>query len=246
MKRKKGFLKKNKALVTLAVVLALFFLLLFMYFDNSEIRFSYFRNFYYNIISIFSRDISVNYHYIEEENIEILQERVNELEKMLDLNKTNSTYDILNCNIVSYSMDNLFDTLIIDKGSIDGLETNMLVINSDGLVGIIKKVYKSISEVKLLTGNVRIPVNINGIHAILNDYQDGYLIASLIRSEEIVEKGSIVVTTKVDDMFCDNIKVGVIEDVYKDEVGITKKIKIKTTVDFYNLHYLSVLVGRKP
>ena len=119
----------------------------------------------------------------------------------------------------------------------------MLAFNTSGFIGVISKVYKSTSEVKLLTGSVNIPVKINGVNAILNDYKDGYLIASLINSRENIEKGSTVTTSEVGGMYMANMYVGVVEDFYYDDVGVEKSVKIKTDVDFYNLNYLSVLVG---
>lgn len=245
MNYKKNFFKKNKALVILFSVIILFFLVFFIYLNHYDINFSYLRDGYYKIISFFSKRVDVDYDYVSKGNIDTLQKRVNELEDMLDFKETNSTFKIVNCNIVSYSMINLFDTLIINKGSSDGLKVNMLAINNDGVVGVISKVYKSTSEVKLLTANVNIPVKINGVNAILNSYKDGYLIASLINSKENIEKGSIVITSEVGGMYMANMKVGVVEDFYMDDVGVEKNIKIKTDVDFYNLNYLSILVGNR-
>lgn len=243
MNYKKNFFKKNKALVILFSVIILFFLVLSIYLNHYDVNFSYLRDGYYRVISFFSRRVDVNYDYVSKGNIEVLQKRVNELEKMLGFKQTNSTLEVVNCNIVSYSMLDLFDTLVINKGSRDGLKVNMLAINDAGVVGVISKVYKNTSEVKLLTADVNIPVKINGVNAILNDYSDGYLIASLINSKENIEKGAIVVTSEVGGMYMANMKVGVVEDFYIDEVGVEKNIKIKTDVDFYNLNYLSILVG---
>lgn len=245
MNYKKSFFKRNKALVILFSCVILFFLVLTIYLNKYDINFSYLRDGYYKVISIFRRRITVDYNYVSEGRLEELQKRIFELEKMLEFSTTNNTLDIVNCNIVSYSMLDLFDTLIINRGSHDGLKVNMLAINNDGVVGVISKVYKNTSEVKLLTSGINIPVKINGVNAILNDYKDGFLIASLINSGENIEIGSTVTTSEVGNMYLANIKVGVVDSFYKDEVGVEKNVKIKTGVDFYNLNYLSVLVGNK-
>lgn len=243
MNYKKGFFKRNKALVIVGLTIILFFVVLSIYLNKYDISFSYFRNFYYNIISVFSRKVDVNYSYVESSNVTALQKRVNELEKMLNFSQTNTIYSVINCNIISYSMNNTSDTLIINKGTKDKITTNMLAINNDGVVGIISKVYKDTSEVKLLTGSVNLPVKINGVNAIVKDYNDGFLIASLIKSTELIEKGNIVTTTSVGSNFLEGIKLGEVVDFYLDDIGIEKNVKIKTNVDFYNLHYISILTG---
>ncbi len=243
MNYKKGFFKRNKALVIVGFTIILFFVVLSIYLNKYDIGFSYLRNFYYNVINVFSKKVDVNYNYVESSNVTVLQKRINDLEKMLNFSQTNTTYSVINCNIISYSLNNTSDTLIINKGAKDKINTNMLAINNDGVVGVISKVYKDTSEVKLLTGGVNLPVKINGVNAIIKDYHDGFLIASLIKSTELIEKGNIVTTTSVESNFPDGIQLGEVVDFYLDDVGIEKNVKIKTNVDFYNLHYISILTG---
>ena len=77
-------------------------------------------------------------------NIELLKEN-EELKKTLELNNTLSERSYINATVINRNISYWFNELTINKGSSDGIKDGMAVINSDGLIGKIKKTSKTVS-----------------------------------------------------------------------------------------------------
>ncbi|MBE6140944.1 MAG: rod shape-determining protein MreC [Firmicutes bacterium] len=203
--------------------------------------------FYVFVISLFIID---NYFY--KENILVdnirnsvvlnLEEENKELRKLLEYEKNNENKYLL--GKVKYN--NLYDflnVLVIDKGSNDGVKKGDILVNDLGLIGIVDKVYKNESYVNLITKkNNQISVRVNESYGILKMNQDK-LEVSNIKSNEEVKIGDLVYTSGIGNL-PKNILVGVVDDIYLDELGLEKTLIINSKIDFHNLNYCFI-IGEK-
>ena len=82
-----------------------------------------------------------------------LKKEISELKEALKLRKTLSEYSAETATILSRNKSYWLSNIIIDKGKRNGLSENMAVITDSGMIGILSKVYKTSSEVKLITSN---------------------------------------------------------------------------------------------
>ena len=56
-----------------------------------------------------------------------------------------------------------------------------------------------------------------------------------------VKKGDTIVTSGLGGMFPGGIYVGIVEDIKSDKYDLSKTLYIKTSQDFNNIHYVTVL-----
>ena len=129
-----------------------------------------------------------------------------------------------------------YDEIIIDLGS-DVVRVKDLVINEDGLVGVVYKVSKNKSYVKLLTSNYKISVKLGDTYGI---YNNGSI--TMLDKYSDIKVGEKVYTSGLDESLGD-IYIGEVLNVYYDQEGLGKNVDVKY-VNNDNLNYVVVL-GRR-
>lgn len=192
--------------------------------------------------------------YLIQKNVNAsLEKEIQELKKMLDLNKTLTEYSKVNATALSRNNNYWFNSITIDKGKKDGVKKGMAVITAEGLVGKISKVSQKSSEVKLLTSDdityktsIVIRINEKDNYAILNGYdQEKKLlkVTSIDKSTEI-NKGDIVLTSGLGQM-PQGIYIGTVEKTEIDKYNLSKIVYVKSSQDFDDIHYVTILKERK-
>lgn len=193
--------------------------------------------------------------YIIQKNVnESLEKEIAELKDTLELNKTLTEYSIENATILSRNKSYWFNTLTLDKGKKDGIKKNMAVVTKNGLIGKISKVSNNSSELKLITSDdvnfkvsVAIKTNNSDNYAILNGYdkKTGLLKVTGIDKTTELKKGDTVVTSGLGSLFPRGIYIGVVEKYENDKYNLSKNVYIKTSQDFNNIHYVTILKENK-
>ncbi len=185
----------------------------------------------------------------EESIINNLKEEINSLQKLNNINLSISDFDIINGTIISRNREYGFNSLTINKGKSDGIEVDMAVIDSDGLIGRISMVTNNTSTIKLITSNdtknkisAVIHNNTEDIYGIINGYDSSNNLLNLIISEnKQIEKESVVETTGMGGVFPRGILIGKVYDVIKKEDGVTNVVRVKLKSDIKVGIYFSVL-----
>ena len=194
--------------------------------------------------------VNTKSYIIEKNNNEELKKEIVELKKALELNKTLTEYDPVNATILSRNKSYWFNTLTIDKGKNSGIKKNMAVITKDGLIGKISKVSHNSSEVKLITSddvNFKISVAIKtpsgDSYAVLNGYdkEKNLIKVTGIDKTTSINKGDIVLTSGLGEMFPAGIYIGTVEEIESDKYNLSKIVYIKTSQNFNDVHYVTVL-----
>lgn len=197
------------------------------------------------------KNVTQSESYLIQKNVNAsLEKEIQELKEALDLNRTLTEYTPINATILSRNKSYWFNQLMIDKGSRDGIKKDMAVVTKDGLVGKVSRVYRNSSEIKLITSddvNYKISVAIqtgNGdSYAILNGYDSDMecVMVTGVDKMSTVKKGDTIVTSGLGGMFPGGIYVGVVQDIKSDKYDLSKTLYIKTSQDFNNIHYVTVL-----
>lgn len=179
-----------------------------------------------------------------------LEKEIQELKEVLDLKTTLTEYTPINATILSRNKNYWFNQIMIDKGSKDGIKKDMAVITKHGLVGKISRVYSHSSEIKLITCDdvnfkvsVAIQTNSGDSYAILNGYDAKRELVTVTGVDKMsdVKKGDTITTSGLGGMFPSGIYIGVVEEVKDDKYDLSKTLYIKTSQDFNNIHYVTVL-----
>ena len=183
------------------------------------------------------------------ENIE-LRKQLEAMKEELDIKYTINQYEYLNATVISRNISYWYNTITIDKGTYNGVETNMVVVNSDGLIGKVVSTTTFTSDVKLLTTsdtNNKISVAIsngsNKLYGLIKDYN--YNTNSLevegISNTETVSIGDYVYTSGLGGVFPSGILIGKVTEITTDEYDLAKIINVSPIADFDNINYVAIL-----
>lgn len=181
---------------------------------------------------------------------ESLEKEIQELKEELELNKTLTEYEPINATVLSRNKSYWFNTITIDKGKKSGIKNNMAVITKNGLIGKITKVSNYSSEVKLITADdvkfkvsVSIKTNEDDNYAILNGYdkETGLIKVSGIDKTTNINIDDSVLTSGLGELFPSGIYIGQVKEIKNDKYNLSKIVYIKTSQDFNDIHYVTVL-----
>lgn len=126
----------------------------------------------------------------------------------------------------------------------------MAVITDSGMIGILSKVYKTSSEVKLITSNdtankisVSIKVGETDTYGILNGYDKKDNLIKVIGVDKNIEikSGDVVLTSGLSEYIPKGLYIGKVKKVERDKYNLSKSLYIETKQDFNNIHYVTVL-----
>ena len=186
---------------------------------------------------------------IESENIE-LRRQLDKLKEELNIDYTLVDYEYLNATVVSRNVGFWYNTITIDKGSYNGVEKDMVVINSKGLIGRIIRTSAFTSDIRLITTsdtNNKISVHIsngdNNLYGLINNYNysDNLLEVEGISNTKDVTIGDYVYTSGLGGIFPSGILIGTVSEISTDSYDLAKIIKVVPSADFTDINYVSIL-----
>lgn len=187
---------------------------------------------------------------LKEQELNRLKHLELENEKLLDLLDTSSRYGkykTITSNIIAKDPGNWYKTFTIDKGSKDGIEKNMVVIASGGLVGKVEEAGLNYSKVSSI---------INGTYSVSSKAlrtddegfvkgdisNEGMLKMDYIDKDAEIKEGDEIVTSHLSDIYPAGITIGHITEVSLDNSNkLSKTAIIKPTVDFKHLEKVLVI-----
>jgi len=166
------------------------------------------------------------------------------LKKLLVL-KERLSIPMISAQVVAKDSSTLFKTIRINKGENDGVKISMPVINYDGVVGQIIKVYGKYSDILLITDpNSEIDAMVQEDRArgvIEGLATNGCRLKYLERLDD-VRKGDVVLTSGLEKRFPKGIAIGQVTEVNKKKFGITQEVSIRPSVNFNRLEEVFVVV----
>ena len=130
-------------------------------------------------------------------------------------------------------------SVIINRGSKDGVELGMAVMDKSFLIGKVVEVSFTTSRVLLLSDlNSKVPVDImpNNIQSILSGTGNNNGVIQYIRQQELIEKDAVVFTSGAGGLFRSGIPIGKID---KDPTSL--KAVVNFFSDFSQLRYVKII-----
>ncbi len=139
-----------------------------------------------------------------------------------------------------------FKTLMIDKGSSDGLTAGMAVVVSEGVAGQVVDVSPGFAKVMLITDrSSAVDALVQRTRArgvIKGEAADHCFFKYALRKHDI-RIGDTIVSSGLDGVYPKGLRIGTVSHVVKNSAGIFQEVRISPFVDFEKIEEVLVVVG---
>jgi len=166
------------------------------------------------------------------------------LQKLLNL-KDGLTNRVVAARVVDRSRASLFKTILIDKGTADGMRVGFPVLSEQGVVGrIIETAWHASQVLLLVDGNSNIDGLIQRSRAqgiLQGAGSAGCNLKYISRVEEVLP-GDVVLSSGLAGVFPKGLLLGVVTKVSRKGEGLFQKIDVAPAVDFGKLEEVLALI----
>ena len=183
--------------------------------------------------------------------LSVLREENVQLKSELDLQSSLTEYSTMTGTVISRNPDAWVDQVIVDRGSMDGLERGMSVMSKNGLVGRISEVSPTSSKVTLLSTtapssiltSTEIMQEEETIFGVLTgfDLERNELVMEQITSEAAIEIGNEVITSGLGGLVPRGLLVGTITEISLDSQGLGQRVYIEPATDFTDIQFVTII-----
>lgn len=161
----------------------------------------------------------------------------------------NGQYEFITGKVVNNSVHRFRNYFTLNKGSEDGIEEGMGVINPKGVVGKIKSVSSNFSTAySALHSSLLISVLIDETETLCTANWSGEdpteISLEYVPRHIQVKEGMQVISSGYDAIFPQGVKLGTVKSVEIDEEATFYDIEVALSADFFSLDYVYV-IGNK-
>lgn len=173
--------------------------------------------------------------------------------------KAQYDYEYWTVQVVGESTEPNNSSIVIDRGSNEGVEVNMSVISDKGLVGIVSRVSKFTATVKLMTmmdpndPNSQPPIAATTIDkegksfGMVESYdlKTGRLLMKRIPPGDPIKEKDTIISSGSGGLYPQGLIIGTVESVDIGEYGLTSTAVIKPSADFQDWKLLTVVATQQ-
>jgi rod shape-determining protein MreC len=165
---------------------------------------------------------------------------------LLDSIKGVKKVDLIVAKVIHNSYSSQVNFLTLDSGSKQGIQAEMGVINSLGIVGIVEDVSPNYATVLSIL-NTESPINAkikksNHIGSLIwNGKNTGFVQLIDVPRLATVRKGDTIVTGGQSTIFPENINIGTIENIYTDDETNYYTINVRLFNDMTSLGHVYII-----
>ena len=196
----------------------------------------------------------VDEYKVKAEQADAFEEAFAELTAELELDEPWFTMDAAAVEVIANQGQNYTWSIIVSKGSDDGIKPNMAVIDGSagGLVGrTVEPITENTSTVLLMTdprSAARAKIKtVEDIGLVKGNGGEEDLSMDYVNADSTVNVGDVVVTATYDGgIYPPNIPIGEVSEVTASETSLTQRIEVIPVVDFDSLLTLQVLLETGP
>jgi rod shape-determining protein MreC len=166
------------------------------------------------------------------------------LRRLLDL-RDRSQMPTRPAEVIGTSPTADFRTVMIDRGTNDGVREDMAVVSADGAVGRVVRPSRHAAQVQLLIDRnaaAAVMVGRSRAQGIAMGGGESLLNLEYVSASALIEKGDAVVTSGIDGIYPEGFVVGKIEEI-ELAGGLFRKIRVRPAVDFSALEHVLVVLA---
>lgn len=216
---------------------------------------NYFKNkisFFNNIIEIESQnyDLKKKVAELTEETkrLNYLDDENKKLASLLELELRYPQHEKVGAYVVAKDISTWYDVFVIDKGTMDGIQKNMIVLADGGLCGKIleaglnySKVVGIIDDTSVISAKNNRTDDFGLVRGDINLMLEGLCIMEDISvNAEIVENDEIITST-LSKYYPPGLLIGHVREIKTDSKGLTKTAIIEPAVDFKNIETVLII-----
>ncbi len=167
------------------------------------------------------------------------------LKKLLNLKSTDE-FPSLVAQVIGDDAVGWYRTFLVNRGSDDGVLTNMSVTVAEGLVGRVVKSSGSMSQVLLITDpdlSVDCRVARTRDRGVLTGSLDKGCTLRYIKLKSRIRAGDEVITSGLDGIFPRGLTVGTVKSVHRGGQGLFLEAVVIPAVDFSEVEEVLVVLG---
>lgn len=155
-------------------------------------------------------------------------------------------YQFMSAKAINNTVNRRNNYLTLNIGSDQGVEHDMAVINSNGIVGIVKDVSENFSSVmSILHKDVRVNCQLkkDGINGSLLWDGTDYNFCNLINipTHARLKKGDTVLTSNLSGIFPEGIMVGFVDSYERRQNESFYTVKVRLSADMKKINHVSVI-----
>ena len=159
---------------------------------------------------------------------------------------THGMFSFVPAHVIKNSIYELNNYMVVDKGRADGIEPDMGVVCSDGVVGIVVNVSSHYASVmSLLNSNTIVSarfVDNQYVANVLWDNQNYHFgVVKDIPSHLVINKGDTLVTSGFSNSYPPDILVGTIEETEDNTNEMFSTAKLKFSTNFSTLRHVFIV-----
>lgn len=181
---------------------------------------------------------------------QLLREQADENKRLRDLLVFRKKFEhkMMPAEIIGRDPSGWFKTVLVDKGSADGVLKEAGVIAPEGVVGRVIEVGLTSSKILLLcdiNSYVDALIKRTRTHCIVVGRGEQLCTLSYVIKTEDVAPDDVIVSSGINTMYPKGIIIGTVTKINRDRSGFFQSIMVKPAVDFSKLHEV-LIVLREP
>jgi len=193
-----------------------------------------------NLKKELNRAVAKNSQYNE---IELSNQR---LRNLLNFKET-TTSKILAAEVISVDPSSWFKAVIIDKGSLDGVERGLPVVIRQGIAGQVVDVSSRYSKIMLIIDrNSSVDAMVQRTRArgiIKGEATAGQCLFKYVLRKDDVRVGDTIVASGLDGVFPKGLPIGDVKEVVRRNSGVFQEVRVVPYIDFEKLEEVLVLLN---
>jgi len=170
------------------------------------------------------------------------------LRKLLNF-KSENDYTVLGARVISWDPSAWFKSVIINRGSEDGLRPGLPVVTDEGVIGRVVGVSPRFAKVLLMidyNSSIDAIVRRTRVRGILAGRSEKTCLLKYVLKNDEVSKDDVLVTSGLDGIFPGGLTLGTVSRVKAMGPAIFLEVDVTPAVDFKRIEEVLVLIREEP
>ena len=170
------------------------------------------------------------------------------LRALLNFKKSIAT-PLLPAELVAFDPSGWFQTILIDKGSNDGVAQDMAVVSAEGLMGRVIGVSNHHAKVLLiLDANSAVDALIqrSRVRGVLVGLGRDLCLLKYVQRNEDVQVGDQVISSGMGGVFPKGLLLGTVQEVVRGSSGLFQRVEVEPAANFSRLEEVMVVIQSPP